>query len=165
MNLLLTQFHDSPNLNAVQNAFLAQIDELETVFEQLRNLIEQAVGAQLELLGKVVGQKRYGMNDADYRLWIDARILLNKSRGIESDLRELLQVLIGKDAEIREHPDVAFTVLIDQVCRQNAQRLFEIISEAKPLGVIARLQIALKEPVFRFDTPQSAESFLMELYE
>lgn len=165
MNLLLTQFHDSSNLNAVQNAFLEQIDELETVFEQLRNLIEQAAGAQLELLGKIVGQKRYGMNDADYRLWIDARILLNKSRGIESDLRELLRVLIGKDVEIPKHPDVAFTVLIDQVCRQNAQRLFEIISEAKPLGVKARLQIALKEPVFRFDMPQPVASYLMELYE
>ncbi len=165
MNLLLSQFHESPNLNAIQDAFSEQIAELETVFEQLRNFIDQAAGAQLDMLGKIVGQKRLSMSDADYKLWINARILLNKSRGIETDLRELLRVLINREVQIQEHPEVAFTVLIDQACRQNAQRLFEIISEAKPLGVKARLQIALKEPVFRFDTPQTTPSYLMELYE
>ncbi len=66
MNLLLTQFHDSPNLNAIQDAFSEQIAELEVVFEQLRNLIQDASGAQLDLLGKIVGQKRAKMNDEDY---------------------------------------------------------------------------------------------------
>lgn len=165
MNLLLTQFHDSPNLNAVQNAFLEQIAELEIVFEQLRNLIDESAGAQLDMLGKIVGQKRFGMNDADYKLWIDARILLNKSRGIESDLRELLRVLIQHDVEIREHPEVAFTVFMQRSCQQDGQKLFDIINEAKPLGVKARLQIAFKEPVFRFDTFQTEPGYLMELYE
>jgi hypothetical protein len=162
MNLLLTQFHDSPNLNAVQDAFLEQIAELETVFEQLRNLIDQAAGAQLDMLGRIVGQKRLGMNDEDYRLWIDARILLNKSRGIESDMRELLKALIAQEVEIKEHPEIAFTVLIQQVCQQDAQRLFEIINEAKPLGVQAHLQVAMRDPVFRFDTPQIRPSHLSE---
>lgn len=165
MNLLLSQFHESPYLNAVQNAFLEQVAELESVFEELRHLIDQAVGTQLELLGKIVGQKRLGMSDVDYKLWIHARILLNKSRGIEGDLRELLQVLIQQEIEIREHSEVAFTVFIEQPCQQDAQRLFHIINEAKPLGVKARLQITLKEPVFRFDTSQATPSYLMELYE
>ena len=163
MNLLLSQFHESPNLNAVQNAFFEQITELETVFEQLRNLINQAAGAQLDMLGKIVGQKRLGMSDIDYKLWIDARILLNKSRGTEPDLRELLRVLIGCEVEIWEHPETVFTVLIGQTYHQDANRLFEIISHAKSLGVQARLQIALKEPVFRFDTSQIVPSHFMEL--
>ena len=164
MNLLLTQFHDSPNLNAIQNALMEQITELEIVFEQLRNLIDEAVGAQLDMLGKIVGQKRFGMNDADYKLWIDARILLNKSRGTEPDLRELLRVLIEQDVQIYEHPDVVFTVFIEQVCPQDAQRLFEIICHAKSLGVEARLQIPLQEPIFRFDEPQNTPSYLMECF-
>lgn len=109
MNLLLTQFHDSPILNAVQNAFLEQIAELESVFEQLRNLIDHAEGAQLDMLGRIVGQKRFAMSDADYKLWIDA-----------------------------------------------------LIYEAKPLGVELHLQVALKDPVFRFDMHQMAPSYFSE---
>jgi len=164
MNLLLSQFHDSPVLNAVQNAFLEQIAELESVFEELRNLIDQAEGAQLDMLGRIVGQKRFAMSDANYKLWIEARILLNKSRGIEDDLRELLRILIKQEIEIREHSDIAFTVFIYQVTTQDPQQLFEIIKHAKPLGVQVRLQIALQEPVFKFDTPQIAASHFMECF-
>ncbi|MEI6806743.1 MAG: DUF2612 domain-containing protein [Myxococcaceae bacterium] len=162
MNLLLSQFHDSPILNALQNAFLEQIAELEFVFEDLRNLIDQAEGSQLDVLGKIVGQKRFAMSDANYKLWLEARILLNKSRGIEDDLRDLLRILIHQEVEIREHSDIAFTVFIYQVTSQDPQQLFEIIKHAKPLGVQIRLQIALQEPVFRLDTPQITPSYLME---
>src|SRR3989338_3051323 len=162
INLLLTQFYDSPILNAVQNAFLGQIAELESVFEQLRNLIDQAAGSQLDLLGKIVGQKRSNRSDANYKLWLEARILLNKSHGIEDDLRELLRVLINQEIEIREHQEVAFTVFIQKTTEQDPQQLFEIIKQAKPLGVQAHLQVALKDPVFRFDTPQNTPSYFSE---
>lgn len=162
MNLLLSQFHDSPIVNAVQNAFLDQIAELERAFEQLRNLIQEAEGAQLELLGKIVGQKRLSMADAQYKLWLQARILLNRSRGLESDVRELVDILIDQEFEIQEHADVAFTVFIHQPISQDPKALFEIIGHAKPLGVQARLQFPIQEPIFRLDTVQVNPSFLME---
>ena len=162
MNLLLTQFHDSPNLNAVQNAFLEQISELEAVFEQLRNLIDLAAGEQLNLIGRIVGQKRAKMADEDYRLWIQARILLNKCRGTEEDLRAILRVLTKQDVEIREHPEIAFTVFVQQAFKQDPRWIFAMVYEAKPLGVKAHLQVALKDPVFRFDVPQIKPGYFSE---
>lgn len=55
-------------------------------------------------------------------------------------------------------------MFIDQVTVQDPEALFEIIQQAKPLGVQARLQIALQEPVFKFDMPQIAASHFMECF-
>ena len=152
MNRLLFQFSESPKLKALLEVALNQLRQAESAFEEIREL------KSLDVLGKIVGQERGGMNDDDYALWIKARVLLNRSRGTPEDLIEILRVLLDPGSvagmtEIREHPEAAFTVLLQKVIHHDPAKIWEIIREAAPLGVKAHLQVALKEPVFRFDMP------------
>lgn len=55
--------------------------------------IDTAVGAQLDVWGRTVGQPRGGMADDTYRVWVRAKLQVNRSRGTGDDLIRLLQTL------------------------------------------------------------------------
>src|SRR5690606_29928755 len=56
-----------------------------------------ASGAQLDEIGAVVGQPREGRDDATYRRWIHARMLINRGAG---ELETLIQAMrLTLDAE------------------------------------------------------------------
>jgi hypothetical protein len=79
--LLLADYRNAPNLKAVITSYAEQIQDLE---DDVRDLIEQilipnAVGVQLDRIGKVIGQLRWGRIDADYRRLLLARIAANSS--------------------------------------------------------------------------------------
>ena len=156
MNRLLFQFSESPKLKALLEVVLNQLKQTESAFEEIREL------KSLDVLGKIVGQERSGMNDDDYALWIKARVLLNRSRGTPEDLLQILNILLGDGSEIREHPEAAFTVLLQKMIHHDPAKIWEIIREAAPLGVKAHLQVALKEPVFRFDMPEYVNGYWSE---
>lgn len=85
--LFIQVFRDKPRLNAILASYAAQADALEAVFWQLlteRN-VDNAVGVQLDILGKLVGQPRVGTTDETYRLFIRTRIRANRSKGRASD--------------------------------------------------------------------------------
>jgi len=64
-------------------AFAGPAQDVENVLQQLllQRWIDTAVGVQLDQLGKIVGQAREGRDDDDYRRFIRARILTNRSDG------------------------------------------------------------------------------------
>ena len=57
---LAVQFRESPNLIGYIRALVAEGDDLETVFHQILNerSIDTSAGAQLDILGELVGQSR-----------------------------------------------------------------------------------------------------------
>lgn len=57
---ILVQYKDSPNLLSYIEALLTPFDELEQVLTDILNLrlISNATGAQLDILGELVGQRR-----------------------------------------------------------------------------------------------------------
>jgi hypothetical protein len=48
--------------------------------------LDQAQGVWLDFLGNFVGELRAGANDADYRTFLQARIIANRSQGRIEDL-------------------------------------------------------------------------------
>jgi len=48
-----------------------------------------ATGAQLDIIGSRVGQKREGLSDADYKKTIRARVLVNRSTGSFRDVKKI----------------------------------------------------------------------------
>lgn len=62
-------------------------NDLEDVLYQLltERFIDTAIGAQLDLIGKIVLQARNGLGDDDYRRYLRARIAANNSEGLISD--------------------------------------------------------------------------------
>lgn len=55
--------------------------------------LEVASGGDLDLFGDLVGERRDGLADADYRRFIAARLLANKSQGTTDDMVKVLRLL------------------------------------------------------------------------
>lgn len=84
------------NFEALLGIFLAKLQEVEDTFwdSYVLRQLDNATAAQLNLIGKIVGEPRrlISSGDADYRRLIRARIAANKSAGT---IAQVLRVLRG----------------------------------------------------------------------
>ncbi len=88
---------------------IALSGEIQAVEDALKQLftgywIEYAVGSQLDALGKLVGQKRQGFIDDDYRRLIRAKISVNRSKGRIEDLIKVSDLVLD-DEDVRPEID------------------------------------------------------------
>lgn len=92
-------FRDKPRLFAVLAAMAESVQDLEANAFTLYTprFLANAVGPTLDIYGGLVGQERFGMDDASYRLRIGARMALNRSSGTEPDLIAIADLLVGDD--------------------------------------------------------------------
>lgn len=129
---LASQFQESPNLIAYIKALTKVADELDCVFEDLHSVVDldNATGAQLDLVGQLVGQPRAfvpnidpatftfdigpgfdlgefiindgftELSDEDYRKWIRARIVRNTNQITPEDIIANVRFVFGQDVEV-----------------------------------------------------------------
>lgn len=137
--LLLSQFKNSPKLNAVLGVFLAQSQELEELFEQLGqgNLVIHALGNTLNMLGKIINQPRSKMKDDEYKLWLKARAIINKSSGTNKALTQITDLLLGPKSKfiLREERDHVLLQVNSALPHKKANQVFKLLNHAKPLGI------------------------------
>lgn len=88
------------NIRKFLAAILASVQDVENALQQLyrERRIDTAVGAQLDVIGKVVGQSRMGLSDDVYRRYCRARIATNRSRGSAEDLIRVSRLVLADDA-------------------------------------------------------------------
>lgn len=88
-------FWGKPRWAALYVAIARQIQELENVFWDIiqKRMLDNATGAQLRILGRIVGQTDPGLGEEVFRLLIRVRIRINRSAGLLSDLIEVLRLL------------------------------------------------------------------------
>lgn len=100
--LLTHQLRDKTVLDALIAADAAQSQAIEDAAAQLRARldIDSQVGVQLDKIGALVGEPRQGRQDAEYRLWLKARIRVNRSSGSPKDLYAIAYILLGADADL-----------------------------------------------------------------
>lgn len=93
----LGQYLDKPRLEALLGIYLDQIQDLEDAAWQLatERFVDTAVGAQLDVLGEIVGQERLGLSDDNYRALVRARIRANKSDGKILDIYAVAFAAVG----------------------------------------------------------------------
>jgi hypothetical protein len=97
LGLLIEQYHDQPNLTALVSVFAAEVQQALDAANQLFNLtsIDNSSGVQLDIIGARLGEDRQGFDDADYRLHLKARILLNRSSGTIEDIVSMFAQVTG----------------------------------------------------------------------
>lgn len=90
------QYRNKPLLSSLVTVFATQIQELETALfgVLLGYRIDQAVGEQLDVIGRVIGQARESATDAEYRLRLAARIRANLSTGSAEDIYTVFGILL-----------------------------------------------------------------------
>lgn len=82
-----------------------QLTVFELVADQVKNErgLDLAIGVQLDALGEIVGEKRRGRGDEEYRKAIRFRIFVNISKGRPSDVNYVTQFLSeGDDVQYLE---------------------------------------------------------------
>jgi hypothetical protein len=155
---LAEQYKSRPNLANLLSAFGAQLQDLETAFQQLRSdrALANAFGAQLDVIGSLVKQTREGLADDAYRLRIAARIKLNNSSGSIPEIYSIFRlVLPDATLEIRDEFPAGFTLIIEGVTltAEEAALMLSLLRQARAGGVRGMLEWRESEAAdtFTFD--------------
>jgi Protein of unknown function (DUF2612) len=146
----------------LMSILLAPFQDVENALIQLLNQrgVDTAVGAQLDVLGRVVGQLRGGLDDDTYRRYIRARVAANRSDGKREDVVRVCQLVLVDltAAEIKVHREGTATlvVFIDGVAitGEIATALITFLEAAVSNGVRIILRYSISPPasVFRLDS-------------
>lgn len=94
---LAGQFKNKEKIEGFLRSFTDQVQNFEDVLIQMRDLmtVSTATGAQLDLLGEIVGVTRGGRTDSNYRLAIRAKIAINVSKGTPDEIITIFALLTG----------------------------------------------------------------------
>lgn len=139
------QFKNKANLAALMNIFTKQVQRVEQALYDLYTLrwISTATGAQLDVLGKIVGQPRdNSANDDEYRVRIQARILTNKSDGTMRAIYRIFAVLLpGTHVLFQPGYPAGFEFFIDKVLTPTYAQLYaSFLRAAHAAGVWGNLR-------------------------
>lgn len=149
---LLDQYIDKPRMRSFLASLLENIDELEQASIDVYAGMSPytAIGNQLDILGKIAGQNRGELTDDQYRLFILARILVNRSNGTIPELIEIIERLGIAKIEIREYFPSAYDVAIFDT--DNGEVITELMQDHKPAGVklLYKYSANDSDEVFRF---------------
>lgn len=105
-DLLLWQWRDSPNVKGLLKSFIENIQTVEVaLFQSLDERgIAVAVGEQLDVLGRLIGETRKGKEDLAYRIALISRVTANNSDGsTESILNTLAAITKADKVTFFEH--------------------------------------------------------------
>jgi len=110
---------------------------------------------RLELLGKVVGQKRRGESLERFRLYVKARIAVNKSSGRIADVLRAARLLLGGAGSVTIRFGSPMFFRIDKVepldpVTTDPVVVAELIREATSAGVGSALVYSLSPAATRF---------------
>ena len=156
---LLSQFRDSARLIAAICAFASAFDDIEQAIadmEQLRS-IDTAFGAQLDVLGLLVGLERESWEeDEDYRLALIAWALATITDGFADDAIRVAQAYLNGRSTVTYLEDYPMTVRLtvdDQVLNYDqGHRLAVIVRQTVPVSVdFALLYRPVGLPIITFD--------------
>lgn len=159
---LSQQFKTKPLIVALLKSWVTQVQELENALWDLREMrtLSTATGIYLDEIGAIVGQPRNGMDDDTYRVWISARVLVNRSSGTTEQVIGFVKKLVGESVEVwlDEQYPAAFAIQVGGIDPAKGVEIARLLQLAKPAGVGAQFQWSRDGDVaFRFSSDGSEE--------
>lgn len=139
---LLSQYRRQPRIQALVRALTGGAQAVEDVaFDLLASqTLSAASGRELELWGRIVGEARRGLDDTDYRRFIEARILANLSEGDVDRMIRIFDLVTG-NCPVRYYTlyPAAFALVMFNECTplqdRLRRRIRRIMESVKPAGV------------------------------
>ncbi len=131
----LEQWKNKTNMERSIRALVGGYDEMETMFFQILDEtfdIDVAIGAQLDVLGIIVGQGRLSFADDFYRILLRARIGINISEGEPERIISTAKILTGatflhymnlRNGEVAIGTDGIIDVVTKDFLLKNLQRV------------------------------------------
>ncbi len=119
VDLLVSQYKNKVNMGKLAGIIGRRAQSIEDALWKLvtDRALTTSEGAQLDDIGAILGEERQGRDDDDYRVFLSARILLNRCSGTPEQIIALfvkvLSVLLpGVQAQLVEWADAAVQVLL-----------------------------------------------------
>lgn len=139
---LLAQFKEKANIEGFLRALMVPVQELEGIFFEieLELRLDNSVGEQLDMIGRIVQRVRGGLDDDAYRTAIRARIRSNRSNGTPDDILEVLRLMVQtNDIEYNEYP-TGIVLRVRDVMGENPEAVVEEVRRARPGAVKQTLE-------------------------
>lgn len=158
---LLHQFHGKTRLENLVCVFGDQVQALEEAFWQLftERTLANSSDAQLDGIGEIVGEARKARTDANYRVALSVRILVNKSNGKVEELYTIIRTAQGVDVAVTIlEGDMALSVEIsDPLVNMTAAELVALLRQAKMDGVRLDLVTTYSDDADTFEFSSTTE--------
>jgi hypothetical protein len=160
------QFKSQPNLVAFLTAHVAPLQDIEDALQQLllERQVDTAIGDQLDALGALVGQARAGLSDDNYRRYVRARIMANRSKAIVEDLLQVARLILDEDdavIRIKTWGVAAYDITVEDVVVSDALAgiLLAFLQDATGGAVRVRLNYSPTDPAENliFDSTDAAQ--------
>lgn len=149
---LLEQYKGKPKLEAVISSYIAEIQALENAASTMPDAmyLPDAEGAQLDVIGRLVGEPREGRADDLFKLWIAARILINASTGTRNEIIRCLRAVTDSEFTITEFSPPHIHIQFTEALPDLAVAYAEIANEARGAGIGLSAQWPTVEPGLGF---------------
>ena len=161
-NLLIIQYKTKEK---APEHIAALIDAI-MIFELIENVqnaysIAAAVGVQLDVLGKYLGFTRaastgtttVNLNDADFRFFLQFKIIQNNSNSSLSEIDDLMFQFFGATVDLYDNLDMSIEYTLLGVTLQTALILVNENLLPKPAAVGINVILASADPFVFFDDP------------
>lgn len=154
----LSEFDSLNNVGRLVASLCGPVQDLWDTMMQvlLQRSLDNAVGAQLDVIGKLVKRARGGLDDETYRRYCRATIAAHRSRGTVDELVNIAELVVFDssllvDVDPERFGTVRVQLLDIPVTDQLADVVFLFLRQAASAGVRVILQYGNTIPVFRFD--------------
>lgn len=130
-------FWGKPIITSIMFAFALEFQRLEdAIFEVIeKRLLDNAVAAQLETIGAIVGEPRYDRTDDEYRVAIRGRILSNLSDATRNDLNDLLNLMRPVETYSYDEGEADITIYTSSTDHDLDQVALPFLRDAAAAGV------------------------------
>jgi hypothetical protein len=116
LSKLLEQYQGKPRLEAWIRSYLLEVqkfsDEAWNVL--VSRLIDEAIGEQLTVLSRLVGETTRLENDERQRVLVRSRIAVNRSRGRGDDVLRVASLLLAREYSLNEFFPGAMVLTVEE---------------------------------------------------
>lgn len=130
------------NIEKLIAVLTGSAQDIENALQQLlvNRTIDNAVGAQEDIIGKLVGQLRLGLDDNTYRNYLRAKVKSNHSQGHFEDLISVTKLILNNTSytiTVQNEGTATVRVLIAGLSLTDAigNVIFSFLTSAKVAGV------------------------------
>ncbi len=159
---LLEEFKGLINWEKLLDVYSRQIQDLEDMFFELieKRFIDDAVGVQLDGLGRIIGAPRNGLADEPYRVQLRVQIRINRSSGTVEDIISVVALLVTNPIHVRIFPPASFVVTLNDAVVAVPVELAAPVGNARMAGVGTSIEFTVvdDDDTFTFASGDVAEA-------
>lgn len=138
LDRLLDQYKGKPRLETWLSVYLKQVQIFEdaTYDVIIKRLIDSAAGAQLAVIGRIVGEpNKLSLSDDEYRVFIRARVIANRSLGRVIDVLDVLNMISTVPVRFTEQYPASMNLEFAEEPTYNTEVTAEMLRDTKAAGV------------------------------